>query len=211
MAFVPVNNTALVEVRMSYANQKVENTLWVESVDTWDEAALVELVSEVKDWWIASYSTIASDQVVLREVVATDMTTASSGIGAISGTDETGAQTGGGLPGNCSLACSFRTNSRGRAFRGRNYVVGIPILQMVDIDTVESAYALLVETAYGDFKTAISAADWNWVVVSRFSGIDPVTKKPIPRTAGITTTVTLASVVDRTIDSQRRRLTGRGQ
>jgi hypothetical protein len=49
------------------------------------------------------------------------------------------------------------------------------------------------------------------VIASRFSGVDPDTGKPIPRTAGVTTNVITVVAADLVIDSQRRRLPGRGQ
>jgi hypothetical protein len=46
--------------------------------------------------------------------------------------------------------------------------------------------------------------------VSRYSGIG-TDGKPIPRTEGIATPVTQVVITDHTIDSQRRRLPGRGR
>jgi hypothetical protein len=195
---------------MTYDGQQCENTLWVENTEAWDGAGLNELASEVFDWWVSSYATIVSDQVTLSEVVCTDMSSDSGPVGSVSGVGSTGEQLGGGLPGNCSVAVSFRSTTRGRSARGRNYVVGIPIEQMVTMSEVESAYATQVVTAYVDFKTAITAADWTWVIASRFSGVDPDTGNPIPREEGVTFPVATILLVDRTIDSQRRRLPGRG-
>jgi len=48
------------------------------------------------------------------------------------------------------------------------------------------------------------------VVVSRFSGVD-ADGHPIPRTTGVSTLVASVAIVDPVIDSQRRRLPGRGQ
>lgn len=196
---------------MSLAEQKIENTLWVENVGAWDGGALEELCSEVISWWTTNYALITSDLVTLREVTATDMTSLTSATASVSGDSATGSAIGGSLPGNCSLAVSFRTASRGRSFRGRNFVVGIPLEEMSSTDQVQSAYASTVKDTYDAFQTAITTADWTWVVASRFSGVDPDTHKPIPRVAGVTTPITSVIVVDNVIDSQRRRLTGRGQ
>jgi hypothetical protein len=211
MPFVPVENTALVEVRMSLAEQKVENTLWVLNDSAWDGGSLEELCSEVITWWGVHYAAITTDQVVLREVVATDQTSETAATASVSGDNAPGTQIGGTLPGNCSLAVSFRTALRGRSFRGRNYVVGIPLEEMSSINQTSGAYQALCKTAYDEFATAISTASWTWVVASRFSGVDPETGHPIPRVAGVTTPITSVIVVDNIIDSQRRRLTGRGQ
>jgi len=195
---------------MQLANQKVENTLWVENASAWDGDSLTELATEVQAWWTTSYAPIATASVILREIVCTDMTSLTGATGSVGGDDAVGSQIGGTLPGNCSLAVSFRTALRGRSFRGRNYVVGIPIEEMSSIDQVTGAYLGLCKTAYEDFLSVISAAEWTWVIASRFSGVDPDTHDPIPRVAGVTTPVTTVIVVDTVIDSQRRRLTGRG-
>jgi len=211
MPFVPVENTALVEVRMSLAEQKVENTLWVLNDEPWDGGSLEELCSEIVTWWGTSYASITTDQVLLREVVATDQTSLTSATASVSGDSAPGEHIGGTLPGNCSLAVSFRTAMRGRSFRGRNFVVGIPLEEMSSTNQVQTEYQSAVKDAYDAFATAITTASWTWVVASRFSGVDPDTGKPIPREAGVATLVTNTVVVDGVVDSQRRRLPGRGQ
>jgi hypothetical protein len=107
------------------------------------------------------------------------------------------------------MSVSFRTESRGRSFRGRNYIVGLTEDQVTGNDFAsgitglfQAVYELLL-----DFGQDIA---WAWVVASRFSGVDPVTHDPIPRTTGIATVVTAVTVVDNFVDSQRRRLTTRG-
>jgi hypothetical protein len=211
MPFVPVENTALVETRMLYDNQKVENTLWVLNDTAWDGASLVELATEVKSWWDASYAGLVTTGVTLREVVCTDMTTDTGAVGSVSGAGSVGTVGGTKMPSNVSLAVSFRTASRGRSFRGRNYLVGLSNSQIEQPNTAASDYIEAVIAAYNDFMSAIDTAGWTWVVASRFSGVDPDTKQPIPREAGVTTPIVTVVVTDTAIDSQRRRLPGRGQ
>lgn len=211
MPFVPVENTALVECRMHYDNQKVENTLWVENESAWDGDSLAELATEVKDWWVASYSTICSNTVALNEVVCTDMTSETGAQASLAGAGAAGGVGSGSLPGGTAFTVSFRTALRGRSFRGRNYIVGIPQDFRSGISGVDVDYVEAVINAYNDFKSAISTAGWTWVVVSRFSGIGGTPPKPLPRTAGVTTPVASVICTDAVLDSQRRRLPGRGQ
>jgi len=211
MPFVPVENTALVETRMLYDNQKVENTLWVFNEEPWGPSSLHELATEVLGWWNTSYSGIVSVGVSLREVVCTDQTTETSGQVILSAGTANGILTGVQLPSNVSFSVSFHTTSRGRAFRGRNYLVGFTDGQLDTTNTVTDDYVEAVIAAYNDFNDTIGTAGWQWVIASRFSGVDPDTHKPIPRTAGVTTPVSNAAVADKTLDSQRRRLPGRGQ
>jgi len=210
MPFVPCENCALVEFRATFDGQKVENTVYVLNEAAWDGSSLTELVTEAQNWWGVNYSGLASNVVHLAEVVATDLTTESSSQASIDGGGFTGTVSGLALPGNCSVSVSFRTSSRGRSFRGRNYIIGIPESKLEGTSIITTDYADLITTAYEAFLDTIGTAGWTWVALSRFSGVDPTTHKPIPRSAGVMTPITNVLLVDRTIDSQRRRLPGRG-
>lgn len=211
MPFVPVANTALVEVRMRVVGQKVENTLWIEGPSALDASALSTIATTIKGWWVSDYGPQVSDLVTLSEVVATDQTTDTSGQVSVSGDGEIGGQIGGTVPTNSTFAVSFRTASRGRAFRGRNYIVGVPLEQLAETNVVQSSWAADIAAAYTDLITLVDDAGFTWVVVSRFNGVDPDTHDPIPRVAGVTTPVLNVVTTDLTLDSQRRRLPGRGQ
>lgn len=210
MPFVPVLNTALIEVRMGLDGQKVENTLYVEQDIPWTSELLNVAATTTIDWWIANYAPIVSDLVDLREVTVTDLTSATSGQVSVPAVDASGGFAGGSAPSNVSFCVSFRTALRGRAFRGRNYIVGVPLAQLVGVNNVLSVYANNAGAAYAQFGEDMLANDFHWVVVSRFSGVDPETGNPIPRVAGVTTPVISVVTVDTTLDSQRRRLPGRG-
>jgi hypothetical protein len=211
MPFVPVENVALVELRMEYDGQQVENTLYFAFPGAIDGTMLTDLCTEMKGWWAASYASVITDQVTLREVVATDLTTATSGQSSVSGGGETGDFLAVGMPGNVSLSVSFRTDFRGRSFRGRNFLVGIPISQVEDISQVIAGYETGVLAAYNAVFASATAQGVVWSVVSRFSGVDPVTHAPIPRVAGVPTPITSVILVDRTLDGMRQRLPGRGR
>jgi len=211
MPFVPVENTALVELRMLYDGQKVENTLWVLNDTAWGPSSLNELATEAIGWWHDNYAGLVNTAVSLREVVATDQTTATSGQATVSGGVNNGTLTGFAMPANVSFSVSFHTTSRGRSFRGRNYIVGLNDTSLVLPNEVTDDYVEAVIDAYNAFNDTIGTAGWQWVVASRFSGVDPDTGRPIPRVAGVTTPVASAAVADKTLDSQRRRLPGRGQ
>lgn len=211
MPFVPVENTVLAELRYTYHGQKVENTLWFLGDDPPDVANMTSLGASLVDWWSGGLQTLQNLAVSLREIVITDMTSNTGPqvtyIGAL---PLDGDVTEEALPQNDTLCISFRTDNRGRSFRGRNFFVGLSRTQYIDNDATSGfidSYTLAYEGLLGGGATA----GWNWVVASRFSGIDPTTSKPIPRVAGITTLITAVTVVDTTLDSQRRRLPGRGQ
>jgi len=211
MPFVPVLHTCLVETRMRLVGQKCENTIWVNSEDLLDETALALIATTVKAWWISDYAPLVSDLVSLEEVTVTDQTTETSGQVSVSGDHELGGQIGGTVPTNSTFAVSFRTASRGRSFRGRNYIVGVPTEQLAETNVVTSSWADDVVTAYTNLLSQLGDAGFQWVIASRFSGVDPDTGKPIPRETGVITPVITVVAADLTLDSQRRRLPGRGQ
>lgn len=210
MPFVPVPNTCLVEFRMTLDAQQVENTLWFEFAGAPTPAGMLAMAAELQSWWETEYADLTSTATQLREVVVTDMTTISGPqVSSVPAVAAFGTQSSPPLPSNASLTVSFRTALRGRSFRGRNYLVGL----VEDANTgnnitpgfvvsVIDAYSLLLPAG-----GAVTSAEW--VVASRFSGVDG-DGVPIPRATGVTTPITSVVVVDNIIDSQRRRLPGRG-
>jgi hypothetical protein len=211
MPFIPVANTALVEFRMTYDEQDVENTLYFKKTASIVEADLVTLGDVLYDWWTTFASDAMVSAVELREILLTDLTSETGAQVTKNGAGSTGQAEEDGCPSNVSLCVSFRTALRGRAFRGRNYIVGIPFSQVEDTNRLISAYTAGVVSGYNQFNSSVELGSFAWVAVSRFSGVDATTHKPIPRVAGVATPITTALIVDSVIDSQRRRLPGRGR
>ena len=126
MPFVPAPHCALVELRMTLDSQQVENTLWVQFDTAPTIAQLTTLNNDMLAWWLASYGPLVSDQLELREIVVTDMSSATGPQVALPApAGSVGGLTTAPAPNNVSLTVSFRTAARGRSFRGRNYLVGI--------------------------------------------------------------------------------------
>jgi hypothetical protein len=211
MPFVPVAETVLAEIRMTLDSQEIENTLYFGLGATPAVGAMVTLTNDLFDWWTGNIAPQMSDQVQLREIVLTSLETATGPQVSFSPpTAETGALSSPVLPSNVAITVSFRTALRGRSFRGRNYFPGLTDSQ-VSGNTVSSVSVLAIRDAYAALLASPVADDGQWVAVSRFSGVDPVTGLPIPRVAGVATPITSVVVVDATVDSQRRRLPGRGR
>ena len=210
MPFVPVPNAALVEVRMLWDGQHVENTLWFEGSSPLDGGSLTALAEAVGNWWITFYRTNISSAVRLVEVFASAMDTNTSPTGTfVPSTPQVGTGGSEALPNNVSLTVSFRTAARGRSNRGRNYVVGL-LDDQVNENTVDPLILADWIAAYSELIGVATALDLTWVVASRFSGVDG-DGDPIPRVTGVTTPITAVVIVDPIIDSQRRRLPGRGK
>ena len=195
---------------MTANGQQVENTLWFEFPTPPAQSDLVDLVGDVFGWWTTNIAPLTSQAVQLREISAISMDTASSPQFAFAPATATfGTNTPNIVPGNVTLSVSFRTAQRGRSFRGRNYVVGLTEDQIAGNDVV-AGVTTTWQAAYFELIAVAVGAGWVWIVASRFSGVDPVTGDPIPRASGVTSPITSVIVVDSFVDSQRRRLSGRG-
>lgn len=210
MPFIPVPAGVLVEVRGILDDQQVENTLWFRALDPVDVGALTNLNNAVSSWVNLSLNEAQSEDWHGREVVCTSMETETDLQVSLPITSYNGHANEPSLANALSITASFRTGQRGRAHRGRNYVVGIPSGSMLDPNHVNSTYITTVIDAYTDLIAPVLDVGFQWCVCSRYSGVDPDTHKPIPRVAGVLTTVTNVIIVDNIIDTQRRRGPGRG-
>lgn len=205
MPFVPTPNVIEAEMRMRLDTQKIENTLYFYKVTGWTAADVPVVFNALLLWWTTTYSDPLSNTLTLNEIKITDL---SSDVGfAFEIPAPTPKPAGGSAepsaPNNVALCVSFRTAGRGRSSRGRNYVPGIP-KTAIAANTVNTDTTTAIAAAYNDLLTVADGFGGDWCVVSRFSGGSP-------RAAGLVSIITAATIVDSTVDSQRRRLPGRGQ
>jgi len=204
MEFVPAPGVAQCELRFLMDGQRVENIVYFDLGTDPAPVLFNELAQELWDWWAAEMRPLLAPQISLQEVFITDLTSATSetytyvgGSGPIAGT-----AAGAALPSNVAACISFRTGGRGRSSRGRNYVAGL-IEADVTMNTVDPTTAAALVTAYSELLGAPAITDGVWSVVSRVSG-------GVPRETALVQPITAAIMTDRTVDSQRRRLPGRG-
>lgn len=210
MPFVPVALTAEVELRFLLANQRCENTLYFRKETSWTATDLNNLGLNVIAWWLTNMAPNISTEVELREAYCTSLASATAPAATVpAGTGDAGTFAGAADANNVSLAISFRTDVRGRSARGRNYVIGLPKTEVVQ-SQINGSLVDDIVAAYDVLRTAPPVPADDWVVVSRFSGVDGE-GHPIPRAAGVVNIITAVLAVDNTVDSQRRRLPGRGQ
>jgi hypothetical protein len=195
----------MVELRQSLLGEKVENTLAFRKDGGFSTVDMTGLCNDLLLWWTTVYRGSMSIQLTIRELVCTDLSTQTGPVVTVVAPtpNPAGMVVQDSEPGNVSLCVSFRTIMRGRSYRGRNFVAGIPITARVG-NTVTAGFAANIQGAYNALPASIVTSPWEWVVVSRFTN-------GAPRVAGAATPVESAAVVDNNIDSMRRRLAGRGQ
>jgi len=205
MAFIPVPDTVAIDVIYDWDGQIVENTLYYTKISPTD-TEITDQVDLVTGYIRDTIMPLLTEVISLVRVVGTLLTaldaftyTATGGLPVAGAILQTTAKS---FPGNVSLAISFRTSEAGRSGRGRNFVAGLVDLRDGN-SLLDDVYAGQVVTAWQGLRTLGSDAGWGQVVVSRFHA-------HAARTTGVVFPITSTLMVDRTIDSQRRRLPGRG-
>lgn len=204
MPFIPGSNLLMVELFQRLDSQRIENTLYFQ----FGSAALLEsganaLLGDILTWWDTEMAPLLVQSLSLVEVKGTDLTTETSEVfTAVPNPVITGDVADESLPANVAACVSFRTTARGRSNRGRNYVPGIPSNQ-VSINTMAQGFADSLADAYLLLQGVGVANGATWVVASRFSN-------GAPRVGMAVRAITSVVVTDLTVDSQRRRLPGRG-
>jgi hypothetical protein len=203
MPFVPNGNVAMVELRMVIDGQKVENTLYFSGEPPLTPTTLNDLAVIVESWWADNISPILSTTLSLNEIVVTSLASETAPqIVFTTGLPDTGGNANAALPNNVSWAIKFNTANRGRSGRGRNFIVGLTE-EVVSASQLNVITAAQLVDGYLDLLADLSGGDWTWVVYSRF-------EDKVERTTGLAQEVISVGYTDLIVDSQRRRLPGRG-
>lgn len=203
MPYIPVENTVSIEMIYSFNSQVCENVLHYRKGAAWSLSEATDLCDAIKAWWSATLDSYISVDVSLTQLRVTNLETQDGFVlNYGTGLPLPGAAAGASLPNNCCLVITKRTAKRGRSFRGRIYVPGMTET-FVTGNTVTSGTVTGLVNAFNAMKAVtVGATTADMVVVSRFTG-------NAPRVTGVTEAIT-GFTSDGTIDSQRRRLPGRG-
>jgi hypothetical protein len=206
MAFVGKTDVVQANLRFTLGDQQIENTLYFEyKTGGVTPTEMASLGDDLVTWWDANIKTRVVDDLTFREVYLTDLSTQTSPtVTVTTGLPITGTNTSDPLPNHVALCVSFRTNGRGRSARGRNYVSGFGE-DAASGNTFDGSIANPIAQGYAALINAATyTLDWAWVVYSRFENGDP-------RTEALIAPVDNVVLTDLVVDSQRRRLPGRGR
>lgn len=202
--FVPFENVAEVVLIGSEAGQEIISVHNFQFPGALTTSILSALAGAVINSWIDNLAPILSTGLDLLAAKATDLTTVSSPsvtVPAPAGTD--GNIDTAPVQMNVALVLSEATDSRGRSYRGRVYQAGLPIGALANPGAVTELYQTDFVNAYVAFFDDIEAASLcEHVVCSRRND-------GALRTVGVATPITAYSA-NINLDSQRRRLFGRG-
>jgi len=204
MAFVPVINTVSVEFRTTWDNQHCENRIYVDLLSAPTTTLCQALANACLTWWTGNVVSLTPANLALREVFVRDqsqlngVSATASPTGALPGT-----HAGTSMPNNVSICASIRTLFTGRSARGRWYWQGLCNDQVTD-NNVLSGTITSIDAALTNLASVIAALGHFWVIVSYIS-------LGVPRPGGpVKFVVNDIVFVDTVVDSQRRRLPGRG-
>lgn len=193
----PVFPTAYkVAVKGLYFGQLVENVWYVQGPDPFD-SSVANTVAGIFQTEYANIQAALSQDYSITEIEVTNLAGTASGSYILAITPpQPGTRVQDGMPGNVAFCVSLKTALSGRRFRGRKYFCGLG-----EADVTENAFdATQAGVILTGVTGLINALNISGNPLSVFS---PTGLTLVP--------VTSASAVDFFVDSQRRRLTGRGR
>lgn len=221
LPFVPVPNCAELVLQYRSNLQDVRTVLNFAHTtsEDWDETELARLIDDAYTAWTDNLKGIFPSPITIVGLTARNLNSETGPaiempiIPAVPGTSP-----GTPVPDNVAFALRKVTGRTGRSYRGRIFHFGMPTVALSDPGHLLDAAVTDIQAAYNNFFVDMASmeAGRQHVVVSRYSGMENVivdgryTRRPIPRASGIFTDVVSISSKDNVLDSQRRRLPGRG-
>jgi hypothetical protein len=202
--FIPVAGVVKIQLIYTYNGQSIENVFNVISGGSLLLADLDRIEGVFASWWTATGRAQVPNNISLVKIVA-DALGGSAGLHKEYTSGFTGAGLLGAtqLPGSCTTSVKLATGTRGRSFRGRIYWPGL-IGADLNNGLLTTTRRDAIQAAVNTLRTSLTADGSNdqLAVVSYCVG-------GVWRGAGVATPVTSASA-HLLVDSQRRRLIGRG-
>jgi len=203
MAFQPVPNTVQCDAIFMLFGQIIENVYHVFVPDGVDAPTIQDCADVIGHWVEDTYLDNLSSNLTFLRVEAKNLSIADGGEAVyLAAPGTVGGSADASEPGNVAFCVSLKTAESGRSHRGRKYISGLAVSQRVG-NAVLPAYGAALADSLNTLLTVLEGVAKALVIVSRIQdGITLVTAAVTP--------VTSAVAVDFNIDSQRRRLNGRG-
>jgi hypothetical protein len=203
MAFVPVAETAQITVTHLCEAQRLVNVFHARRAGGWTTVQMGALLGEVMTWVGTDLYDLLPQGIALVSVHGRDLSTSG---GLVVEQQPTTAVVGAiitqNLPLNVAFCVQARTGFAGRHARGRSYVPAVPATVQAQ-STVTQAWADGIAASYNRLRTTLAPMGFPLQVVSKSSG-------GVDRAFGLTTLITSFGYSNLVLDSQRRRLPGRG-
>lgn len=203
--FIPALNCARVELFYSVNLVTAENVFHVSKGSPYSPSDLVTLRNTVNTWDSSTWLNARGVGCSLFRIRCTALDTAGSPVDDyLLPTARAGSVSGTLLPANAAFCIKIATALAGRSYRGRWYTVGMTTGFLgATSNQIASGTASAYITDLGALKTALTGAGSTIGVLSYATGMAWRTTAHFEPATGFV-------AVDLNIDSQRRRLTGRG-
>jgi hypothetical protein len=202
-AFIEVPLTARAVLAYTIFNQTVQNVFHFSKLTEYDDTDVATLANEIVTSWDTNLKPTLSADVVLVSVTVTALYKV-DGPQFVASANITGTNGGAGFEsiGN-TIAIKFGSGQAGRSFRGRTYWPQV-LAAAVTNNELALATAGVYIAALTDFFDDVNVAIGDKHVIVSYQN------NCTWRTEGVATPVNSYSIVDLHLDSQRRRLSGRG-
>lgn len=197
--FIPFSGCAQANLQMTVDTIPAELTLGFRYVagGALDAAALASLGGALHDWVFTDLKGALSSDVDFLNWHLVDLD-ALDGFVVDTPLGFTGTGAASAVPNNVALTVTFITALRGRSYRGRNYVPGIPEGGLLNKHQWSDALMSGMNDVYGSLAGHVTTVSWEHVVLSRWLDKSP-------RSLGHAEPV-LAYRSNKPIYTQRRRL-----
>lgn len=201
--FVPFFNAVQANLVYLMGGQRMENTFTFQLETQPTVAQMTDLATALHTFYTNHLKSSLTSAIALSEIVIVGLWAQNApGYTLVISPVEPGTASGVPAPYNVAYCASLKTNLRGRNYRGRKYVPGLPGTVFGSASNIDAAVAAAINAALAWLLTPANIADFIWCIASRWLNKSP-------RATGVLTGVTAVSG-DLTSDSQRRRLPGRG-
>lgn len=192
--------------QFTYNGERCNHVLHYKGDAAYTATDLANLAAAWRADWVTSFRPLCPTTLSLDYISVIDLSSNPlAQVDHTTGLPSLGTNASPSLPNHVTLAVAFRTDQRGRSFRGRAYQVGMCESQ-VDANTAQGGFITSLQTAWTAVMQESSGAAvdfWKLVVLSYYAN------KSL-RASPLATVVNGISI-NPTIDSQRRRLPGRGR
>jgi hypothetical protein len=204
--FIPIEHCVQATLQFTYAGQQARNVCYFTGMTDGTDPEPGAVAIGVYNWWNVNLRPIVPTTVTLDAIATRDMSVQTNPVFLLTaGLPLVGTGSSSSLPNNVTLAMSFRTSLSGRSYRGRMYHVGLSstLVTSNEYSTTHRAALLAAYDLLRVIKTTGGDNIARLCVASRYQNLQP-------RAVGIVNPV-VAVTSDWRLDSQRRRLPGRGR
>lgn len=161
-----------------------------------DDGDLSDIAQFLDDWHANYLKNAQSNQLTLDQIQVTDISVPGGHQETLDlATPRPGALATSPAPGNVTNTLSLRTNRVGKRYRGRIYIPGLVDVDTGDDDTISSTQLARLAVVAGQLLI----------------GVPGTMELGVASRVGLFITPVLTLVLENIIDSQRRRLPGRGR